>query len=44
MENMENRYLQFQRIGYFTFDKISTPDRLVFNKTVGLKDSWAQKK
>lgn len=44
MENMENRYLQFQRIGYFTFDKISTPYRLVFNKTVGLKDSWAQKK
>lgn len=43
-ENTENRYLQFQRIGYFTFDKTSTPDHLVFNKTVGLKDSWGQKK
>ena len=37
------KYLQFQRIGYFTFDKSSTPDHLVFNRTVGLKDSWAKK-
>ena len=35
-----NRYLQFQRTGYFTLDTHSTPDHLVFNKTVGLKDSW----
>ena len=34
------KYLQFQRIGYFTFDKHSTPGHLVFNKTVGLKDSF----
>ena len=37
------KYLQFQRIGYFTFDKSSTSDHLVFNRTVGLKDSWAKK-
>lgn len=33
-------YLQFQRIGYFNIDTDSTPEHLVFNKTVGLKDSW----
>ena len=37
------KYLQFQRIGYFTFDKSSTADHLVFNRTVGLRDSWAKK-
>ena len=31
-------YLQFQRIGYFNVDTTSTPDHLVFNKTVGLKN------
>lgn len=36
-------YLQFQRIGYYTFDKDSTPEHLVFNKTVGLKDNWKAK-
>jgi len=35
-------YLQFQRIGYFTPDKDSTKDHLVFNKTVGLRDNWAK--
>ena len=35
-------YLQFQRIGYFMADRNSTPDNLVFNKTVGLKDTWAK--
>ena len=35
-------YLQFQRIGYFIIDPDSTPDNLVFNKTVGLKDTWAK--
>ena len=39
-----NRYLQFQRTGYFTADKNSTPNHLVFNRTVGLKDSWSAKK
>jgi len=33
---------QFQRLGYFTLDKDSTADKLVFNKTVGLRDSWAK--
>lgn len=31
---------QFIRKGYFTLDKHSTADKLVFNRTVGLKDSW----
>lgn len=33
---------QFQRIGYFTPDKDSTPDRFIFNRTVGLRDTWAK--
>ncbi len=33
---------QFQRIGYFCVDPDSTPDHLVFNRTIGLKDSWAK--
>ena len=36
-------YLQFQRIGYFTPDKHTTDEHLVFNRTVGLKDAWAKK-
>lgn len=39
----DNIYLQFQRIGYFTYDKTSTPEHLVFNRTVGLKDGWVKK-
>jgi glutaminyl-tRNA synthetase len=35
---------QFQRLGYFTLDKDSASDKLVFNKTVGLRDSWAKQK
>ncbi len=35
-------YLQFQRLGYFTLDKDSSSDRLIFNRTVGLKDNWAK--
>ncbi len=31
---------QFQRLGYFAVDKESAANKLVFNKTVGLKDSW----
>lgn len=33
---------QFMRKGYFCVDKDSTPDHLVFNRTVTLKDSWAK--
>lgn len=33
---------QFLRLGYFCLDKDSTPEHMVFNRTVGLKDSWAK--
>lgn len=33
---------QFQRLGYFAVDDDSTSDKLVFNKTVGLRDTWAK--
>ncbi|MBN2211306.1 MAG: glutamine--tRNA ligase/YqeY domain fusion protein [Sedimentisphaerales bacterium] len=36
-----SRY-QFERLGYYCVDKDSTADRLVFNRTVGLKDTWAK--
>lgn len=35
---------QFQRLGYFNVDNDSSSDKLVFNKTVGLRDSWAKQK
>jgi glutaminyl-tRNA synthetase len=35
-------HFQFQRIGYFNVDPDSTPEKLVFNRTVSLKDSWAK--
>ncbi|MCD8165734.1 MAG: glutamine--tRNA ligase/YqeY domain fusion protein [Bacteroides sp.] len=35
-------HLQFQRIGYFNVDKDSTPEHLIFNRTVGLKDTWSK--
>lgn len=34
---------QFQRLGYFTVDKDSTAEKLVFNRTVALKDTWEEK-
>jgi glutaminyl-tRNA synthetase len=34
--------VQFERQGYFVRDKDSTPDRLVFNRTVGLRDTFAK--
>ena len=33
---------QFERIGYFCVDKDSTGDKVIFNRTVTLKDSWAK--
>ncbi len=33
---------QFQRLGYFCVDRDTTADKLVFNKTVGLRDTWAK--
>jgi glutaminyl-tRNA synthetase len=35
-------YFQFERLGYFTVDKDSTDSKLIFNKTVGLKDSYSK--
>jgi glutaminyl-tRNA synthetase len=37
-------FFQFQRLGYFNMDDDSTSDSLVFNKTVGLRDTWAKQK
>jgi len=41
--DLDSRY-QFIRKGYYYLDKDSTPDHLVFNQTVGLKDAWAKAK
>ncbi len=41
-EKKSGDYLQFQRIGYFTLDETSKDGHLIFNKTVGLKDTWAK--
>ena len=35
---------QFQRLGYFNVDNDSTSSQLIFNKTVGLRDTWAKQK
>ena len=35
-------HFQFQRLGYFCVDQDSTVEKLVFNKTVGLRDTWAK--
>lgn len=35
-------HYQFQRLGYYVVDPDSTPDHIVFNKTIGLKDTWAK--
>ena len=35
-------HFQFQRLGYFCVDKDSSSEKLVFNKTVGLRDTWAK--
>jgi glutaminyl-tRNA synthetase len=34
--------VQFERLGYFCADPDSTPKQLVFNRTLGLRDSWAR--
>lgn len=41
-EKQPGDFLQFQRIGYFTLDLDSTKEHLIFNRTVGLKDTWAK--
>jgi glutaminyl-tRNA synthetase len=37
----DERY-QFERVGYFALDPESRPDGLVFNRVIGLRDSWAK--
>ena len=37
-------HYQFQRLGYFNVDDDSTSKKIVFNKTVGLRDTWAKVK
>ncbi|MBP6526982.1 MAG: glutamine--tRNA ligase/YqeY domain fusion protein [Prevotella sp.] len=39
---LHGEYLQFQRTGYFIADPDSTNEHLIYNKTVGLKDTWAK--
>jgi glutaminyl-tRNA synthetase len=34
--------VQFERQGYFCLDSASQPDRLVFIRTIGLRDTWAK--
>lgn len=41
-ESVPGDRFQFLRKGYFCTDKDSTPEHLVFNRTVGLKDSWGK--
>ena len=36
-----SRY-QFERLGYFAVDKDSSPEKLVFNRTIGLRDTWSK--
>jgi glutaminyl-tRNA synthetase len=38
---IEDRF-QFERVGYFCLDPDSRPGKLVFNRTLALKDSWAK--
>jgi len=33
---------QFERVGYFCVDPDTTPEKLVFNRTIALRDSWAK--
>ncbi len=35
--------VQFERLGYFCVDPDTAPDSLVFNRTIGLRDSWAKR-
>ncbi len=44
LETKVGERFQFQRLGYFNVDNDSSSNKLVFNKTVGLRDSWAKQK
>ena len=41
-EAVLGKAVQFERQGYFCIDPDSRPDALVFNRTIGLRDSWAK--
>ena len=44
LANLSNEArVQFQRLGYYTLDKESSANKLIFNKTVGLRDTWTKK-
>ena len=44
LANLSNEArVQFQRLGYYTLDKESSANKLIFNKTVGLRDAWTKK-
>ena len=40
LEDASGIAVQFERTGYYVQDKDSTPDKVIFNKTVSLKDSY----
>ena len=39
----QGKSVQFQRLGYYILDSESSPEKLVFNKTVGLRDTWSKR-
>jgi len=39
---LKGNHFQFQRLGYFILDEIIN-EKLIFNKTVGLRDNWSKK-
>ncbi|MBD5182173.1 MAG: glutamine--tRNA ligase/YqeY domain fusion protein [Bacteroidales bacterium] len=43
-EAKQGTKFQFQRVGYFTPDYDSTPENLIFNRTIALKDTWEKEK
>ena len=39
-EAQKGEFFQFERVGYFTLDQDSQPNHLIFNRSVGLRDTW----
>jgi len=42
VQSNSDEVMQFERLGYFVRDHLSTADHPIFNRTVGLRDSWAK--
>ncbi|MDP7625817.1 MAG: hypothetical protein QF493_12820, partial [Rhodospirillales bacterium] len=38
----EGETVQFERVGYFCLDKDTSTKKIIFNKTIGLRDTWAK--